>query len=127
MNNNNGFDPSELFERCKEVIQEHGLIFIEDVVIYAGCSKPTLYKHLPIGSDGLNELKELLEKNKIDVKIKLRKKWLESDNATLQLALMKLVATDDERKRLSTTHIQTEDVTPPQHTIKWNVSNKPSE
>jgi len=34
-------------------------------------------------------------------KITLRQKWYDSDNATLQMALMRLVCTDDERRKLA--------------------------
>jgi hypothetical protein len=32
----------------------------------------------------------------------MRKKWYDSDNATLQMGLMKLIATPEEHKRLAT-------------------------
>ena len=35
----------------------------------------------------------------------MRSKWYKSDNATLQMGLMKLISSDEERQRLSQTHI----------------------
>jgi hypothetical protein len=49
----------------------------------------------------------MIEENKVSVKLKMRKKWLESDNATLQMGLMKLITTDEERKRLATSYMET--------------------
>ena len=45
-----------------------------------------------------------IAENKIKTKVALRNKWFESDNPTLQISLMKLIADDDERKKLSTTY-----------------------
>ena len=94
------YTTAELFERAKEIIPKYKLIFIEDVCAYLGISKPTFYVHLPVGSYEFNELRDLLEKNKIDIKVGLRKKWFDSDNATLQMALYKLTSTDVEHKKL---------------------------
>ena len=94
------YTTAELFEKAKEIIPKYKLIFIEDVCAYLGISKPTFYVHLPVGSDEFNELRDLLEKNKIDIKVGLRKKWFDSDNATLQMALYKLTSTDVEHKKL---------------------------
>jgi len=44
--------------------------------------------------------------NKVAQKVKMRKKWGDSDNATLQMALMKLISTDDERKRLAVSYVE---------------------
>ena len=94
------YTTAELFEKAKEVIPKYKLIFIEDVCAYLGISKPTFYVHLPVGSNEFNELRELLDKNCIEIKVSLRKKWFDSDNATLQMALYKLTSTDVEHKKL---------------------------
>lgn len=94
------YTTAELFERAKEIIPKYKLIFIEDVCAYLGLAKSTFYIHIPLGSNESNELRDLLEKNKIDIKVGLRKKWYDSDNATLQMALYKLTSTDIEHKKL---------------------------
>ena len=48
----------------------------------------------------------VLFKNKVNLKVSLRSKWYNSDAPTLQLALMKLVASDEERKALSTSYME---------------------
>lgn len=92
------YKTEELLKKAIEAIKEYDLIFIEEVVSFLPCSKPTLYKHK---LDEVNELKELLEKNRINTKIFLRNKWRNSDNATLQMALYKLLASEAERKALA--------------------------
>lgn len=94
------YDTKILKKKAETVIKAHNLIFVEDVCALIGISKSTYYLHFPIGSDDSNDLNNLLEKNKITLKVNLRKKWLESDNATVQMALYKLCSTDVEHKKL---------------------------
>lgn len=94
----------ELYNESIKAIDDNGLFWVDDIIAYLPCSKPTFYEHFPSESDELNELKERLYKNRISLKVKLRKKWEDSDNATLQMGLMKLIAEDDERKKLSQTY-----------------------
>jgi hypothetical protein len=96
------YNTQVLFEKAKKEIVSKRLIFIEEVATFIGISKPTLYEHFPIDSNELNELKKLIEDNKITLKTSMRKKWYDSDNATLQMGLMKLIATPEEHKRLAT-------------------------
>ena len=102
------YTTAELFEKAKEIIPRHKLIFVEDVCAYLGISKTTFYKHIEVGTDELNELRELLNKNCIDIKVGLRKKWFDSDNATLQMALYKLTSTDVEHRKLQQNYTEHE-------------------
>lgn len=96
------YETEDLLKQSLEAIKLHKLIFIEDVVSYLPCVKATFYDHKLHESD---ELKELLEKNRTEIKVSMRNKWYRSDNATLQMALMKLIGTDTERKLLSMNYI----------------------
>ena len=109
------YSTAELFERAKEIIPKHKLIFVEDVCAYMGISKPTFYKYIDVNSDEFNELKKMLEKNCIDIKVGLRKKWFDSENATLQMALYKLTSTDVEHRKLNQNYT---DVTTKDNEIK---------
>ena len=95
------YDTKELFEKAKDVIVKHKLFFIEDIVAFLPCSKPTFYEHFPIDSNEINELKELLELNRTELKVSMRSKWYKSNAPALQMALMKLICTDEERKKLA--------------------------
>lgn len=95
------YNTKELFEKAKEQIVSKRLIFIEEVVAFIGIAKPTFYEHFKIDSNEMNELKELIEVNKINLKTSMRKKWYDSDNPTLQMGLMKLLSTQDELRKLS--------------------------
>ncbi|MEG7744716.1 hypothetical protein U2242_15210, partial [Listeria monocytogenes] len=59
-------------------------------------SKETFYNYFPLESDESDELKALIEQGKIERKQGLREKWYEGENATTQLALYKLLGTEEE-------------------------------
>ena len=95
------YDKEKLHKQALEVIEKNRLFFIEDVVAYLPCSKPTLYDLFPIDSNELNTIKDLLETNRTEIKVSMRNKWYKSDNPTLQMGLMKLIGTDEEAHRLN--------------------------
>ena len=95
------YDRKKIFEQAKEVIVKHKLFFVEDIVAFLPIAKKTFYEYFPLESNESNALKELLETNKTNVKVAMRSKWYKSDNPTLQVALMKIIATDDEAHRLN--------------------------
>jgi hypothetical protein len=64
-------------------------------------SKPTFYDFFNPDSNELNELKGLLETNRTELKVSMRSKWYKSNAPALQMALMKLIATPEELKKLS--------------------------
>lgn len=58
------YDRKKIFEQAKEMIVKHKLFFVEDIVSFLPCTKPTFYDFFPPDSNELNELKELLETNR---------------------------------------------------------------
>lgn len=98
------FNTEDLYNRAVKAIEKHELIFIDDIIAFLPCSKQTFYEYIKADSNELDELKELLYENRVVTKVALRKKWKDSDNATLQMGLYKLTGTDEERRRLSQTH-----------------------
>ena len=102
------YDKIKIFQQSKELIVKHKLFFIEDIVCFLPCSKPTFYELFPIDSNELNELKELLEQQRMELKVSMRSKWYKSENATLQITLMKLICSDDERKKMSVNYTENE-------------------
>jgi hypothetical protein len=95
------YNKNKIFKQAKEVIVKNKLFFTEDIVAYVPCSRSTFYDFFPDKSDELDTLKELLEQNRVEIKVSMRSKWYKSENATLQLALMKLIGTDEEAHRLN--------------------------
>jgi hypothetical protein len=95
------YDRAKIFDQAKDVIVKHKLFFIEDIVAFLPCSKQTFYEFFPVESDKLDELKDLLETNRTELKVSMRSKWYKSNAPALQMALMKLIATPEELKKLS--------------------------
>lgn len=92
------YDKKRLFEQAKDVIAKHKLFFIDDIVAFLPISRSTFYEWQFDKSD---ELKELLNANRTELKVSMRSKWYKSNAPALQMALMKLIATPEELKKLS--------------------------
>jgi len=102
------YDKQKIFEQAKEMIVKHKLFFIEDIVAFLPCDKTTFYRFFEPESNEYNELKGLLETNRIELKVSMRSKWYKSNAPALQMALMKLIATPDELKKLSMQYVESE-------------------
>jgi hypothetical protein len=107
------YDRNKIFEQAKEVIVKHKLFFIEDIVAFLPIAKKTFYEYFPVDSNESNELKGLLETNRTTLKVSMRSKWYTSNAPALQMALMKLIATPEELRKLSMTHNAIEEVEKP--------------
>lgn len=95
------YDKQKLYDQAIQEIQDKKLYFIEDVIAYLPCSKPTFYDYFKVDSNEFNNIKRELESNRIATKVKLRKKWEDSQSAPLQIGLMKLLGTEEEVDRLN--------------------------
>ncbi len=86
-------------QAIKILEKDQTIVFIEDLICELPIGKTTFYgKKL----NEVNDIKNLLEENKTLEKRKMRKKWMQSDNPTLQLAYYKLIANKEEYERLNT-------------------------
>ena len=93
------------------MIVKHKLFFVDDIVAFLPCSKSSFYEFYPDGSDELDELKGLLEINRTTLKVSMRSKWYTSNAPALQMALMKLIATPEELKKLSMQFVESDNNT----------------
>ena len=92
------YKTAELEAKALEVISKEKLVFIHEVATFMGISRQTFYDH---EIDKLDTIKDALNNNKETIKAGLRKKWYDSENATVQIALYKLIGTDDESDRIN--------------------------
>lgn len=92
------YNREDLEKAALKAIEAYSLFFIEDVIVFLPCTKGTFYNH---DLHELDTIKDALDKNKTIRKVEMRKKWHDSYVPSLQIALYKLLATDDELKRLS--------------------------
>ncbi len=95
------YKTSELYDKAKELIKEHNLFFIEDVVALLCISTRTFYDHFPTDSQDSQSLKELLYLNKIKTKLILREQMQDANTSTDRIALYKLIGEPEELRRLS--------------------------
>lgn len=94
------FDYEKLKKKALRILEKKkDVYFFSDLAIELGMSRQYLYER-GFSPDKDDALKEALENNKKFVKRGLRAKWYKNDNATTQVALYKLLADDDELKRL---------------------------
>lgn len=100
------YDRDKLYQQAETAIKENNLFFIEDIVAFIPCSKPTFYEYFPIESNEFNNLKDLLERNKIRTKSAIRAKLYKSPKASELLALYRLICTPEERKMLNQNYIE---------------------
>lgn len=92
------YKKQEMIDQAVEAIREHELIFIDEIFAFVPWSKATFYaKNL----DKSDTVKKALNDVKIAAKSHLRKTWRHSDNPSLQIALYKLIGTDEEVQKLN--------------------------
>jgi hypothetical protein len=98
------YTTQELEQMSIELIEKHQIISIKELASFLPISRQSFYNH---GLDKFDSIKDSMERIKTSTANELRIKWKNSDNATLQVALMKLVASDEDRKRLATSYMET--------------------
>jgi hypothetical protein len=107
------YDKQKIFQQAKEMIVKHKLFFIEDIIAFVPIGKTKFYEFFPPDTNDTNELKGLLETNRVELKVSMRSKWYKSNAPALQMALMKLIATPEELKKLSMHHQVQEELEKP--------------
>ena len=95
------YDKNKIFEQAKELIEKHKLFFVEDIVSLLPVARSTFWEYFPDKSDEMDTIKEMLDKNRVEIKSSMRSKWYKSDAPALQIALMKIISTDEEAHRLN--------------------------
>ena len=94
------YDRNKIFKQAQDVVKEHNLFFIEDIVAWLPCDKTTFYRFFPTECNEYNTLKKLLEDNKVRMKTSIRAKLYKGKGADL-IALYKMICTDEERKAIA--------------------------
>jgi hypothetical protein len=104
------YDRIKIYNQALDLIEKKKLFFIEDVVTLLPCTKSTFYDFFQIDSNELNTIKEALDKNKIDIKNGLRNKWYNGNNPLTQMALYKLIGTEEEYHRIASTKTENKNI-----------------
>jgi hypothetical protein len=90
-----------VYKEALRIAKQEKCLFIDHLVMYLPLCRQTFYKYFPANSDKLDNIKEVLSNNRVKRKIEMYNKWFESDNATLQVSLMKLLGNNEERAVLN--------------------------
>ena len=104
------YDRIKIYQEAQELIKTKKLFFIEDVITLLPISKQTFYEFFKVESNELDTIKELLDKNKIEVKNGLRNKWYNGNNPLTQMALYKLIGTEEEYHRIASTKTENKNI-----------------
>jgi len=82
-----------------KAIQGKPVYCFKDIFVhYSGITRQYAYA---IGIDKSDKIKDIIETNKQKGKVSMLAKWIDSDNATLQIAAMRLIGDDDTRRKLN--------------------------
>jgi len=87
----------DMIKQSLKAIEENELVFIEEIITFVPFNRATFYNH---ELDKLDTIKKALTDNRIKIKAGLRKDWRISKHPVLQIALYRLLATEDEYDRL---------------------------
>jgi hypothetical protein len=100
------YKKKELLNIALNAIPKNNLIFLSEVIFFLPCSSSTFYEKFKTGEPDRLAIESALNENKIKMKINLRDKWYKSDLPQLQIALMKLLSTEEEFRLLSMSKIE---------------------
>ena len=120
-------DQDKIFLKAQEQIKKHNLFSIEDIVAFIPCGKDSFYRFFPKDSDKYDNLKGLLDENKIVTKSSIRAKLHKSDKAAELIALYKLICSDEERDALSMQRVDVQSGGQPLSVISLGTGIKPDE
>lgn len=90
-------DP-KMIEKILEVIEEYSITTIKGIIGYLPISRSSFYDH---GYDLNDIVKDAIDQKKVELKESMRTKWFLSENPTLQIALYRLLADEDEKRALN--------------------------
>jgi hypothetical protein len=99
------YNREDLLKDSLAIIKKHKVCFIDDLVVHLPCCRSTFY-HFELHKTDV--IKQSIFSQRQFKKMKLRKGWENTENATLQMGLYKLLANDDELERLTNNKQKTE-------------------
>ncbi len=86
-----------------EIIEERKIMFFSHAFAYTSFSAATAYNH---NLEKLDTIKDALAKNRTSGVTYMLNKWIGSDNATLQIAAMRIIADEEIRRSLNQQYIE---------------------
>ncbi|HZH69711.1 MAG TPA: hypothetical protein VFD80_04605 [Flavobacteriaceae bacterium] len=93
-------------EELLKVIKEKKIAFFDHCFGFTSFSRRTAYDYK---LHELHSIKGAIAKNRATSKNYMLNKWIDSDNATLQISAMRLLSDPEEHKLLNQSYIRSED------------------
>lgn len=103
----------EYEQELLEVIKKHKIAFFDHCFAFTSFCPATAYNH---NLEKLDTIKNGIKNNRVKAKNYLLNKWLESDNATLNISAYRLLSDSEEHQKLNQSYID--------HTSKGNEINR---
>ena len=99
-------DLKKLQEKALKILEKKkDIYFFNDLATELGYARQYLYD-IGFSPDKNDIIKAALDENKKNVKRGLRNKWYNSNNPTVQIALYRLLADEEELNRLNNTKLE---------------------
>ena len=86
-----------------EIIEDRKIMFFSHAFVYTSFSLATAYNH---GLEKLETIKNALAKNRASGVTYMLNKWIGSDNATLQIAAMRIISDEEIRRSLNQQYLE---------------------
>jgi len=97
------YSKKKLEEMALKAIKKEKLTWHDEVIAFLPCSSSTYYNKK---MEELESIKSAIMHNRVEMKAKMKHKWFNSENATLQIALMKMISNQEEYDKLNTSKQQ---------------------
>jgi len=85
-----------------EVIKKHNIAFLDHCFAYTSFCAATSYNHK---LEKLETIKSAIKSNRVKAKNYLLNKWINSDNATLNISAYRLLSDTEEHQKLNQSYI----------------------
>lgn len=99
------YDKEQIINMALDAIEQHNCTRVSEVLLHLPISKTTFYDWKLDESDRISQK---IEEQKIRVKAKMKRKWIDSDIPALAIAAFKLIADEEEWDKLNTTKTKNE-------------------
>jgi predicted type IV restriction endonuclease len=96
-----GYDKGKIYKQACKIAKKENIMLTEHLIANLPVSISTFYEFFPADSEEMEVIKGIINRNKIKKKQEMYNKWFESENATLQVSLMKLLGNEEERAVLN--------------------------
>jgi len=114
------FNRKKIYKQSISIIEEKECLDITELIAFLPCTRATFYSFFPGDSNDLDTLKELINTNKKVACGMMKRKWIKSENPTLQIAAYKLMGEEEEVHRLNGTKTETTLKGDKDHPIEFN-------